>query len=275
VDGISWANISKETDEDLHLSHLDLSHSGTKYRVIVYSDCGNITSDVATLTVKKKPKITSVSLNDTTITYDDQSHTLVVSGDLPDGVTVGYENNDQTDAGEYTVKAFIDGGNNYQDDTLTAALTIEKAGIKNISLQDTTFPYDGQSHTLVVSGDRPDGVTVGYENNDQTDAGEYTVKAFINGGNNYQDDTLTATLTIEKAVQGITFDALAKLLLEKASDFQLTAKSSSGLPVIYSFTAEDNPPAAEVSPKGQVTLIHSGTITISAHQEGNDNYLPA
>src|SRR5699024_6862902 len=172
-------------------------------------------------------------------------------------------------------KAFIDGGNNYQDDTLTAALTIEKAGIKNISLQDTTFPYDGQSHTLVVSGDLPDGVTVGYEDNDQTDAGEYTVKAFINGGNNYQDDTLTATLTIEKAVQGITFDALAKLLLEKASDFQLTAKSSSGLPVIYSFTAEDNPPAAEVSPKGQVTLIHSGTITISAHQEGNDNYLPA
>src|SRR5699024_4637086 len=121
------------------------------------------------------------------------------SGDLPDGVTVGYENNDQTDAGEYTVKAFIDGGNNYQDDTLTATLTIEKAGIKNISLQDATFPYDGQSHTLGVSGDVPDGVTVGYENNDQTDAGIYTVKAFIDGGNNYQDDTLTATLTIKKA----------------------------------------------------------------------------
>src|SRR5699024_10698647 len=128
---------------------------------------------------------------------DGQSHTLGVSGDLPDGITVDYENNDQTDAGEYTVKAFIDGGNNYQDDTLTATLTIEKAGIKNISLQDKTFTYDGQSHTLGVSGDLPNGVTVNYKNNNQTDAGIYTVKAFLNGGKDYEDDTLTATLTIE------------------------------------------------------------------------------
>src|SRR5699024_5543158 len=64
-------------------------------------------------------------------------------------------------------------------------------------------------------------------------------------------------------------------LLEEASDFQLTAQSNSGLPVTYTFTAEDTPPAAEVSSEGKVTLIHSGKIIITAHQEGNENYLPA
>ncbi len=336
-----------EKTKTLQLNNLTVNYSGTKYRVIVHSNCEDVMSKIVTLTVKEEVEITGISLENTTFiydgqphtltldgnlpagasvtyennehiqpgaytvkalinggshyqddtltatltiekaeidnislqdktfTYDGQSHTLVVSGDLPNGVSVDYENNEQIDAGEYTVKALIEGGKNYQDDTLIATLTIEKAEIDNISLQDKTFTYDGQSHTLVVSGDLPNGVSVDYENNEQTDAGTYTVKAFINGGKNYQDDTLTGTLTIEKAAQEITFASLSTLLLEEASDFQLTAQSNSGLPVTYTFTAENTPPAAEVSSEGKVTLIHSGKIIITAHQEGNENYLPA
>src|SRR5690606_40566942 len=52
---------------------------------------------------------------------------LAIAGNLPTGVTVSYANNGQVNAGEYTVTATIDGGRNYEDQALTAELTIKKA----------------------------------------------------------------------------------------------------------------------------------------------------
>src|SRR5699024_656678 len=75
-DGTSWTDIAGDTAETLTLSNLELNNSGTKYRVMIHSACGNSTSDVAILTVKEKEKITNVGLENTIITYDGQSHTL-------------------------------------------------------------------------------------------------------------------------------------------------------------------------------------------------------
>src|SRR5690606_26316284 len=53
-------------------------------------------------------------------------HSLSISGELPEGVTVTYIGNEQSEAGVYTVTVNIDGGNNYNDLTLTAEMTIEE-----------------------------------------------------------------------------------------------------------------------------------------------------
>src|SRR5690606_41850127 len=68
---------------------------------------------------------------------------LAIAGNLPTGVTVSYANNGQVNAGEYTVTATIDGGRNYEDQALTAELTIKKATLTGIIFQDAAYTYDG------------------------------------------------------------------------------------------------------------------------------------
>ena len=85
---------------------------------------------------------------------------------------------------------------------------------------------------------------------------------------------LTATLTIGKATQTISFDPIPVKNLESDADFSLTATASSGLPVSYSYTYTSDTAPATVSPEGDVVLLTSGVVEITASQEGNDNYLP-
>lgn len=76
-----------------------------------------------TLRIKPAP-VTGVELHDQTFAYDGKSHRLEVSGTLPEGTTVVYENNDKTEPGVYNVTAKVMGNNNYEILTLTAVLTI-------------------------------------------------------------------------------------------------------------------------------------------------------
>lgn len=78
------------------------------------------------------------------------------------------------------------------------------------------------------------------------------------------------TLTVNKINQSITFSPLA---LKTPSDpaFTLTATASSGLPVSYT---SSNTAVATIS-GNTVTLIGTGTTTITASQAGNANYNPA
>lgn len=74
-------------------------------------------------------------------------------------------------------------------------------------------------------------------------------------------------LTVNKANQTITFDALPDRLLS-AGDLTLTGSSSSGLDVTYT---SSNPAVATIS-GNTVTLVGFGTTTITASQTGNANY---
>lgn len=78
---------------------------------------------VMTLTVEKAA-ITSVTFEDASFKADGQPHSIELTGELPQGATVAYENNTQTTPGIYKAKAMIDGGQNYQSLTLEATLTI-------------------------------------------------------------------------------------------------------------------------------------------------------
>ena len=285
-------------------------------------------------------EITGVTFTGDTFTYDGTGHSIYVTG-LPEGATVVYENNDQVNAGTYTVTATVS-QDNYNDKVLTADLVIDKAAatitadatqtftydgtLKNItaslnhsetaltyspaqgytsagtypitiSAEETanylptskdvslvienaeitgvtftgdTFTYDGTGHSIYVSG-LPEGATVVYENNDQVNAGTYTVTATVSQ-DNYNDKVLTAELVIKKAVQSIIFEELSDKNLQTDEDFLLHATSTSGLAITYSYTFDDLEPAASVSQRGFVRLLAPGQISITATQDGNQNF---
>ncbi|WP_289024663.1 hypothetical protein, partial [uncultured Salegentibacter sp.] len=81
-----------------------------------------------------------------------------------------------------------------------------------------------------------------------------------------------ANMVINKASQSITFDELEDRNQLSDEHFQLNAVSTSGLPVMYSYTYESENPAATVGPRGFVRILGGGQITITARQEGNQNY---
>lgn len=146
-------------------------------------------------------------LEDQTFMYDGQAKALTVTGTIPQGVTVTYTNNQQTEIGVYQVGATVNGGANYQDLSLTANLTIVEGVITNIQLNGATFVYDGIAKSLAITGELPEGFTVTYTNNGQINAGTYQVTATIIGTEFYRDLVLTANLVITKAsIEGIIFE---------------------------------------------------------------------
>lgn len=175
--------------------------------IILISSMVGILAIVLTLTlvllnVGKKLEVTGISFSSETVTYDGQSHRLEVKGELPEEVKVSYSNNDQTEVGVYVIIAhFEDSSNRYNVPAdMEATLTIVKASVAHISLEDKTIPYDGQFHTLEITGELPEGVTVEYQNNSHKNAGVYKVVAtFTNANENYEPlGRMEATLRIEQ-----------------------------------------------------------------------------
>ncbi len=154
-------------------------------------------------------------------------------------------------------------------------IIVKSSPLSDVSFSDATVTYDGTVHSIEVNG-LPSGASASYQNNGQTDAGSYEVTAILNPGTSRcPSTTLTATLTIEKAEQTISFDEIPDKNMETDADFSLTATASSGLPVSYTYSYSADTPPAEVSETGEVSLLTSGTVEITAHQEGNANYSQA
>ena len=149
----------------------------------------------------KKNRLSFITFENSSTTYDGKEHSIFIKGELPEGLSVTYENNGHTNAGEYEVKAIIDGVSEeyYLPYVLTAKLTIYKKKI-NVEFLDQEFAYDGQAHSIYIKSDLPEGVLVGYENNKRVEIGTHTVVAnFIDTTGNYEiPESITANLTINK-----------------------------------------------------------------------------
>ena len=154
--------------------------------------------------------MSGITFADGNFTYDREAHSIAISGTLPSGVSVSYDVSYKVNADEYTVTATFTGDSaNYNAiPDMTAKLTIAKADydMSGVTFEGGSFTYDGQAHSLVISGTLPTGVTVTYEGNDNTSVGEYTVTAkFAVSDANYNAiPDMTATLTIEKGVPSYT-----------------------------------------------------------------------
>ena len=78
-----------------------------------------------------------------------------------------------------------------------------KEDIKDVTLADAEYTYDGSPKSLVVKGKLPEGAKVAYENNEKTDAGIYDVTAKITAPG-YNDKVLSSKLTINKKELTVT-----------------------------------------------------------------------
>jgi streptogramin lyase len=97
--------------------------------------------------------------------------------------------------------------------------------------------------------------------------GTVTVRASQVGNDNYNAaPSVNRSFTVSKGFQTIIFDALSNLSFT-STPITLKATASSKLPVTYSIVSGP----ASIS-GSNLTLSGVGTVTVSASQEGNDNY---
>ena len=140
-DNAAVATVDQNGEVTLHqagTAHITVSVAG--------SSAWNPAAATMTLTVDKA-KITGVSFEDTAFTEDGAEHKIELTGSLPEGTSVSYENNVQKAPGTYTAKAIIDGGVNYESLELTAVLTINEKPADPTPGQPTPTPGTGSDTT--------------------------------------------------------------------------------------------------------------------------------
>ncbi|NGM63449.1 T9SS type B sorting domain-containing protein [Sphingobacterium sp. SGG-5] len=140
------------------------------------------------------------------------------------------------------------------------------------------FAFNGTEFTSqgLVNGDAVTSVTLTSAGaSASADVDIYDITASAAQGpkvGNYDISYVSGTLTVNKAPQTITFTDPGTLYRD-AGTIDLDVSSSSGLPV--NLTIDDDMIATVNSTALTMTVKRLGTVTITAKQEGNPNYLPA
>ena len=153
-----------------------------------------------------KLDFTGVSFESATYTYDGNPHILAEVSGASENTAITYTGRQEyTDAGSYnaTAKLVKDG---YNDKTLSATLTINKATLTGYTYESKSIKYDGAEHIndIQLVGVLPQGTTktetVKNSNNETVtsaiEVGVYTYTCVLTN-KNYNTETLTATLTIK------------------------------------------------------------------------------
>ncbi|MBR7117155.1 MAG: leucine-rich repeat domain-containing protein [Clostridia bacterium] len=213
--------------------------------------------------------MSAISFKNGSFEYDGEAHSIEITGTLPEGVTVSYEGNGKTEVGVYpvTAKFAVDTANYYPINNMSAILTIKEAAVvvpdvdlSGIGFEDKTVTYDGEAHSVEITGTLPEGVTVSYVNNAKTEAGTYIVEAqFSLNGELLEGKSLRAALVIEKAVidmSCISFDGAVFAYDQKIHSLAI----SGNLPV-----------GVEVSYLGN-DQVAPGTYTVTAKFTASRNY---
>lgn len=154
--------------------------------------------------------MSGISFTNATYVSGAEPRYLSISGLLPPGVTVSYENNGQTEVGEYIVYAHFKGDQAHRPiKSMYARLSITKPStpgmpglldydMSGVSFTNAIYECDGSYRSLAISGTLPEGVTVTYRNNAvRQEVGEYTVYADFGGDRKHNPiPSLSAKLTI-------------------------------------------------------------------------------
>lgn len=229
-----------------------------------------------------KENFTGVSFESASYVYDGQPHILGEVTGAPENTTITYTGrNEYINFGTYNATAKLE-KEGYNDKTLNATLAITPATITGITFSSQTFTYDGTPHTLTISGDLPTGGSVSYTNNGpHTNAGVYQAKAVISAPN-YNDLTLNATLTINKATfTGYTYESKSVKYdgAEHINDIQLvgvfpqgtttneTVKNSNGEIVTSAIEVGTYTYTCVITNSNYNTLTLTATLTIKAQKK--------
>ena len=215
---VTYENNSK-TEVGTHTITAHFKGDSTNYEPIP-----NMTAKLTILPME----LSGIMFESKSFVYDGTAKSIYISGNLPDDITVEYEGNEQTNAGAYEVKAKFTAPSYYKSlPDLTATLTINKAtyDMNSITFADVTLEYDGQEHSLFITGKLPEGVKVDYDGNGQTEIGTHTITAHFTGDtvnhNPIPDKTATLTITIP-----------SKFGIESAVGFEID--NTNDTPLLYS-----------------------------------------
>jgi len=219
-------------------------------------------------------------------TYGDQSFRL--NADSDSGLPITYTSNNTSIAtiignsvtivgvGTVSITANQVGNSNYNSATLSQNLIVNKAD-QNITFDELSEKTFGDIFTLSASSSA--GLPITYTSlntsiatiigNSVTIVGVGTVSITANqdGNSNYNSATLSQNLIVNKADQNITFNELSAKTFGN-QPFTLNAISDSGLPITYESL---NTSIATII-GNSVTIVGSGTVSITANQVGNSNY---
>ncbi|MBR3863580.1 MAG: hypothetical protein IKJ19_00480 [Clostridia bacterium] len=179
-------------------------------------------------------KIEGVTFEGASYYHDGKEKQILVSGTLPEGVTVAYTNNKATEVGVYSAKAVLS-GEGYETLTLTATLEIKALReITGVTFENASCYYDSKEKQILVKGELPEGVTVAYTNNKATEVGVYSAKAVLSG-EGYETLTLTATLEIKalREITGVTFENASYYYDSKEKQILVNGELPEGVTVAY------------------------------------------
>ena len=256
---------AKKDFEGLSLSNLSVVYDGGAHKIelvgelpegatVSYGEKGNEFTEVGVYEIVANVKcegyndlsltatlniiaadFTGLSMSDATVTYDGLAHKIEVEGELPQGATVYYgeQGNLFTNAGTYEIHATVR-ATGYNDLSLSAKLTIEKADFEGIVFENAIVTYDGEAHGLeAVVPEKYEGATVVYGENSFTSVGNHTVTVTVSL-ENYNDFHGQAILTIAEAVfDGLSFSNREVTYNGEKQTIELAGETPEGTVVSY------------------------------------------
>jgi ELWxxDGT repeat protein len=183
-------------------------------------------------------------------------------------------------AGSAMITATQEANENYNSATSSQLLVINKAnqsitidGISDKAFGDAPFKISARSSSdlpLIFKSSDLSKAVVHTDSVTITGAGTVSIIAVQEGNQNYNSKEVSESITIRKADQAITFNAISAKTFGDVA-FDVSAVSSSGLPITFS-----SADLTKATVSGQaITITGAGLATITASQAGNLNYNPA
>jgi len=239
-----------------------------------------------------QPQIQTITFSDIVKTYGNAAFALTATASS--GLAVTYSSGDNTiitisgstatihKVGVTTITATQAGNNVWAAVSKTVNMTVNKAPL-NVTADNKTITYGATVPALTyqitgyVYGETV-SVLTGTPSLSTTatgtpHVGTYPITLVVGtlSSGNYSFNFVAGTLTVNKAPQTITFGSLPIKYVDDV-DFAITATATSGFPV--SFSSSDATIATIVN--GQIHIVGiPGSLTITASQAGNSDYLAA
>ena len=225
------------------------------------------------------PKVTT-SPADLTLAYT-SSNTQVATVDASTGAVT------LVSAGETTITASFAGNDNYNAANDSYTLTVAKADAVNSDLSfasatatatfgdaTVTSPALNNPHQLPLtwSSSNKDVATVNASGVVTiVGAGETVISAAFAGDDTYGANTISYTLTVNKAAASVAF--ASKTASGKMGEtFTAPKVTTSPADLTLAYTSSNTQVATVDASTGAVTLVSAGETTITATFAGNDNY---
>lgn len=204
-------------------------NAGTYFATIVYAGDENHKpcEAVGIVNILRADVTITVDSEEVKVTYDGKPHGITATASNGATLTINYNTEDgekPVNAGEYIASVICPENPNYNTpDSIYVDIIIEKAtyDMSGIKFENKTVKYNGLDYTIEITGELPEGVEVGYENNIGRNADTYDAIAhFVGDEINYNlIPDKKATLTIEKADVVIT---ASDITVNYEEDYEVT-----------------------------------------------------